>query len=386
MEHYLKRLLFLLGILLMVFNLVPTTLYAQAMINLKMIDLKSGDTYSVGDYERGKIWIDREGSSIFLYDGESLKSYVLKDDVFMPLGDLSFEAGGLSIKKWFKEQDDKGKKEEKKQKKRLLPKFLWNMTLKEISLSTATTDVKGERLFIADLKGDIHVFNIKDRDYEGKLRFEKKAIRYIKALDNGGLLIIYDDSTVCYVERFIIPVFSILQDLKSSYVLKRTIRIPLKFISSFGLNKSQNRAILSGDHKDVIVINIPSLTYNKISEERLFIEFADFVADDAVIYMTLKAKGFTESTTTLRSHFTVMENYFDLRKSVIPSPSGRFLLRISEKESLDIYDLYEPSFLGGIGIDQKSLGDIYFGSDNRTFILTDRKKERITLYRLIEQQ
>lgn len=385
-ERYLCGFFSALIFSLVFFSLFLSNLYAQAMINLKMINLKNNESFSLGDFERGKVWVERENKNIFIYDGEETKSFSIKEDVFLPTGEASFENGNLTVKKWYKEEEEKEKKSGEKMIQRVAPKFLWELNLKEINLSMATTDIKGENLFVADQDGDIHVFDIADKEYRGRLRFLKKSIKHLKTLNNGGLVIIYDGSIVCYIENFKIPIFSFLQDLKSSYQLKKIVKIPLNFISSFSINNSQDRAVLAGDHKTIIILDLPTLTYKNISEEKLFIEFADFVDDDRLIYMTLKVRGFTDNTTTFRSHFTFMENYFDLRKMAILSPSGRFMLRISEKDSLDIFDLITPFKVGTVTLEQKRLGDVFFGNDNRTFIITDKKKERLALYRLIDQK
>ena len=364
--------------------LLPVTLNAQAFVSLKLIDINNKEVVPLGDFERGKIWVDRKTKRVFLYNGESVKAFSIKEDVFFPVGEVVFN-DALNVVNWQKEETGKEKKENVADKK-LAPRFLWSSALRDTTISIATTDVNGEKLFIADADGDIHVFDIQSKDYEGKLRFLKKPIKFMKPLKNGGLIIVYDDSVIYYVERFKVPFFSFLQDLKSSYREKTKTRIPLNFISSFSVNESEDKLLLSGDHKTIVVLNLPTLSYTKLGEERLFIEFADFIDDNSIIYMTLKERGYFEQGTTFRNHFNFMANYFDVRREAVASPSGRFLTRVSDKGTLDIIDFDVPALLASIGLETKMFGELFYGNDNRTLIITDKKRERVSLYRLEEQK
>jgi len=364
--------------------LLPVNLNAQAFVSLKLIDINNKEVVPLGDFERGKIWVDRKTKRVFLYNGESVKAFSIKEDVFFPVGEVVFN-DALNVVNWQKEETGKEKKENVANKKLAL-RFLWSSALRDTTISIATTDVNGEKLFIADADGDIHVFDIQSKDYEGKLRFLKKPIKFMKPLKNGGLIIVYDDSVIYYVERFKVPFFSFLQDLKSSYREKTKTRIPLNFISSFSVNESEDKLLLSGDHKTIVVLNLPTLSYTKLGEERLFIEFADFIDDNSIIYMTLKERGYFEQGTTFRNHFSFMANYFDVRREAVASPSGRFLSRVSDKGALDIIDFDVPALLASIGLETKMFGELFYGNDNRTLILTDKKRERVSLYRLEEQK
>lgn len=363
---------------------IPAMLNAQALVSLKLVNLENKEVVPLGDFERGKIWVTKHSKKVLLYNGDSLKAFSVKSDVFFPIGDIYFK-DKFDVLNWQNVENDVIQKEAIN--KRLIPQFLWSSALKNISVSIATTDVNGEKLFIADTDGDIHVFDIKSKEYEGKLRFLKKPIKFIKTLKNRGLVIVYEGNIVYYIQYFKIPFFSFLQDLKSSYVEKNRVKVPLNFISSFSINESENKILMSGDHKTIILLQLPSLSYSKITEERLFIEFADFLGDDSVIYMTLKERGYIESNVNIRSHFNFMKNFFDLRKEVVVSPSGNFIARFSEQESFDIFELNNtPRQLASVNIEKKMFGELFWGGDNRTFIFTDKNREKITLFRLIEEK
>lgn len=266
----------------------------------------------------------------------------------------------------------------------LLPKFFWSTSLKNIQLTGISTDVKGEYLFITDNDGNINVLNIVEKRVEGKLNFYTKPIKYLRPLTNGGMLIIYDDNMFYYIERFKIPLFSFLQDLKSSYVVKKSIKMPISFVSSVSINSKEDRLVIAGDHKTLMTVNLPNLELQKLTEDRLFIEFADFIEDGTILFMTLKARDSSDYTFPAHAHFSKLANYFDLRRRVILSPNGRFLLRINDNESLSVFDLYTPSLLANINLDIRRLGEIIFGMDNRTIIFLERNRKRIILYKLVE--
>lgn len=368
----------------MILFFIPAMLNAQALVSLKLINLENKEVVPLGDFERGKIWVTKDTKNVLLYNGDSLKAFSVKSDVFFPVGDIYFK-DKFNVVNWQNAENDVVQKDVAK--KMLIPQFLWSSGLKNISVSIATTDVNGERLFIVDTDGDIHVFDIKSKVYEGKLRFLKKPIKFIKTLKNGGLIVVYEGNIVYYIQQFKIPFFSFLQDLKSSYLEKNKVKVPLNFISSFSINENEDKILMSGDHKTIILLQLPSLSYSKITDERLFIEFADFLGDDNVVYMTLKERGYIESKTNIRSHFNFMKDFFDLRKEMVVSPSGNLLARLSEQESFEIFELNRnPRQLASVNIEKKMFGELFWGGDNRTFIFTDKNREKITLYRLIEKK
>lgn len=360
--------------------LFPPYVKGQAFVNLKVLNIKRSDAFSVGDVERGKIWTNKEKKEVLLYSGDGLIRYSLREDVFMPLGELAFEGEAFTVKKWQIEDDDKKKRQEKIEK--FAPKFLWRSQLRSGVITMATTDVNGERLFLIDKDGDILVFNLADKDYEGKLNFLKKSIRFFKPLKNGGLLIVYEDGTIYYVEHFKVPVFSFLQNLENSFRVKKTITVPISFMSALSLSPNEESFVIAADHKRLFLFELPTLSYRIVAEEKLFVEYVDYIDNDLLIYMTLAVRELGDTPITIRNHFKVLEDFFDLRRTAVASPQGNRFLRITENESLTFFDVTEPQMLGSIGIEQKKIGDIYWGCDNKTVIITDKKRTGFALYQL----
>ncbi len=374
----LKRALFFLIIFF------PSYLYAQAMVSLKMVDLKSKNVITLGEKDRGKVWIDSEGKRVFIYDGDKLNAFTIRENMLIYAGELFFESDSISVTGWEKVFAEDEKK--KNTNTRLVPRFYGSMLLRDVNPMVIATDVKGERLFVADNRGYIYVFDIEAKEYKGRLLFGKKSVRYLRTLKNGGLLIIYDDNSLSYIEPYKIPFFSFLQDLKSSYELKKSVIIPLNFISSVNVNPKEDKIIITGDHKTLIAVSLPSLQYEKIYEERLFIEYADFIDNDLVLYMTLKERSLEQRSDFKKGHhFRFLSGFFDLRRTITESPSGSFIVRISEKDSLDIFEMKRPSKLGSIDFDYKNYGQLVFGSDDKTIIAIDKDRSKILLYRLQEQ-
>lgn len=375
----LKKIVFLLVAFL------PIIAFAQSEVSIKMLNLESKKGVVLGEYERGKVWIEKGEKRIFLYNGDSVKAFSLKDETLLPVGEALFDEGDFRINDW---KEGEHEKKEKIKTSPFVPAFLGYLDLKNINPTFITTDKKGELLFVADGEGFIYVFNVSKRDYLGRLKFLKQPIKYIKALKNEGLLIIYEGGVVSYIERFKIPFFSFLQDLKSSYVLKNQATLPVKFVSSFAVNESEDKMILAGDHKVIIGVALPSLTYDLVDEDKLYIEFADFIGDKTVIYITLKEKSIKDSEINVHPfhHFSVMAAFFDMRRFSISSPSGRFFSRIKQDEEIEVIDFAVPAEIGRINFDIKKFGNFFFCDDDRTFIILDKKQKDLYLYRIIERK
>lgn len=375
----LRRLIFLFLIV------YPVSVSAQGMVNLKMFKLSSNEKVSIGDFPRGKFWVQREQKKVYLAAENWIKGFVIKDDILLPVDDATFEGEGISVNTWKTDVFKKAGESEKKTQTTLLPKYLWSLSLKEIQVTGISTDVNEEYLFVTDKNGNINVLNIVDKSLEGKLNFYKKPIKYFRPLTNGGMIIIYEDNMFYYIERFKIPIFSFLQDLKSSYVVKKSIKMPISFVSSVSINSKEDRVVIAGDHKTLMILNLPGLETKKITEDRLFIEFADFIDDESILFMTLKERGYSDDAFPAHAHFSRLANYFDLRRRVILSPNGRFLLRINDNDSFSVFDLYNSSLLANINLDIRRLGEIIFGMDNKTIIFLERNRERVIIYKLVEK-
>lgn len=366
-------------LVVLLFLLCPfSDIYAQGSMNLKNYNIPKSETETLAGFSGGKVWLDRTKKRLCFYAGDEIRVFGIKekklsvDGVFRFIGDelnLTGEKTGVPARE----------KPESGDAKKTVLKYFWEFRVQGETITSLTSDINGENLYLADQNGQIYFYNLKKKEFIGRLIFEKKPVKQIRALRNGSLLLFYEGGEAAYIKKVKVPFFSFFQDFKSSYELKHRTALPGSFISRIEINDSENKAAVTADHKNVIIVELPALREDKSFKEKRFIDFVDFIDDDNLIYTAMAEKSVT-APFDVHSHLASLAGFFDWRKYIIPSPTGRYFIRISDKNSLKLYDLYKTGFISDIGLDIKGVGEIKFAEDESRFFILNSERNKITVY------
>ncbi len=346
------------------FLLSPSFLYAQIPMKIRLMEL-SKDPVTIAVYEGGRIWLDSKERNKFYYDnGKELVVYNLINNTVREVSKTDFD----NVKKELEQVSVKNALQSH-----------WTFTFDE-GVSCYTVDTKSQNLFVADNNGFLYFFDIKKKDFKGRLKLSNRAIKIIKPLQNGSLILINDSGSMIYVEYVKIPFFSFLQDLRSSYRVSKEVNLNFNFVSRVFINEREDVAGIVVNHKQIYLFKLPGLERVKSISEDGFIKYADFVNENTLLYATTTAFTKFETPSSLESHLTIIAHFFDRSGITIPSVSGNLLMRFENRKDLRLYNVNPLILLVDFGgLVEKGI-EINISPDDKTIIVYSNDKNRFGIY------
>lgn len=347
--------------------LLPSFSNAQIPIRIKAFHINKSQPEVIAFYEGGKCWLDSKDRTTLYYDnGNELVYYAIEEKGLIEKNKENF----LSAK-----QDNNFKTSPREALKRF-----YSLPFDEEKVLSYAMDAKGETFYVSDDKGYVYFFNIKKKYFEGRLRLSSKGINLIRPLKNGSILLFNEGGHIVYVEHVKIPFFSFLQNLKSSYKIAKEIDLPFNFLSRVVFNDKENMALLIGDHKKIFIIQLPSLERLKFYEEAGFIRYADFIDDSKFLYTVTSSFSKAETPFDINMHMIALAHFFDRSGVIIPSPSGKLLLRFEDRKELRLYKLAPLTKLVDFGDLIERGIEVTILPDDKTIILYSNLKNRFAFY------
>jgi hypothetical protein len=353
-------------LLILLFLFFPSFLNAQIPMRIKLMEF-SKDPVTIAVYEGGRIWIDSKDRNKFYYDnGKELVIYDLKNNQVKEVSKTDFEKVAKDL--------------ENVAANKIL-KSHWSFTFDEI-VSCYTVDKTSQNLIVADNAGFLYFFDIKKKEFKGRLKLSNKAIKIIKPLQNGSLLLINEGGSIIYVEYVRIPFFSFLQDLRSSYRVYKETNLNYNFVSRVFLNEKEDLVGIVVNHKEIYLFKLPRLEKVKSISEDGFIRYADFIDENKLFYATTTVFIKYENPSSIESHLAIIAHFFDRSGITIPSLSGNLIMRFENRKELRIYNVNPLSLLVDFGsLFEKNL-EINISPDDKTIIIYSNDKNRFGIYYL----
>jgi len=350
--------------LILLFLFFPSFLYAQIPMKIKLMELTK-DPVTIAVYEGGRIWLDSKDRNTFYYDnGKELVIYNIKNNLVKEVSKTDFENIAKNL--------------ENVAANKIL-KSHWSFTFDE-SVSCYTVDKKSQNLIVADNAGFLYFFNIKKKEFKGRLKLSNKAIKIIKPLQNGSLLLINEGGSIIYAEQVKIPFFSFLQDLRSSYRVYKEANLNYNFVSRVFLNEKEDMVGVVVNHKEIYLLKLPGLEKVKNVSEEGFIRYADFVDENKLFYSTTTAFIKYENPSSIASHLAIIAHFFDRSGITIPSVSGNLILKFENRKELRLYNVNPLSLLVDFGSLVEKGVEINISPDDKTIIIYSPDKNRFGIY------
>lgn len=356
---------FLFAFLIIFFSSIAN---AQIPMKIKLLDIKNKNIETIAVYEGGRIWLNKENRKNFYYDnGKELLSYSLEDKRVKELTKVSFENLSPEILEKFSS------------KKAL--KTYWGFNFED-NISAYSIDNRGENFFISDNYGNIFFYDLKSKEYKGRLNLSDRAVKIIKPLKNGALILVNEEGKLLYVERVRIPIFFFLQDLRSSYKISKELNLGVRFVSSIILNENEDTMALVMEHKIITIFKLPTLEIISNFNESGYIRYADFVDNNTIIYSTTTAFTKTDNPFSIESHMAVIAHFFDRSGITIPSTSGKLMLRFENRKELRLYSVNPLRLLVDFGdLIEKGI-EVTISTDDDLIIIYSKEKRRFGFYQI----
>jgi hypothetical protein len=352
---------------------------APGMATVKVVNLRSGESVALADIPAGKACVDDDYKKLFVITGNEIKSY-------------NFNAVSLNQKETYRFGGTTDAGDEKKSDNAVSRlKRYWRLKIPEDEVTAFAGGHDGRSLYVGDRKGYVHFFDTSRRHYWGKLAFLRKPVLMIKPLKDESLLIFYRDGDVVLAKRYRSPVLSSLQLLKDSYQLAATVRFPYQQCNSVDVAQTGEKAVFICDRKNIVVLDIPSMAIQKKIEGRKFVNFANFIGNEYLMYSDVRhlSEADTPFDATLRDE---MVKFFDWRNSVATPGRGNLFVKISNKNNLNLYSFSKMASSGKSGAIFGASGELIegvhetshvsFGEDGNTVFVLNAAKNRLSVYKL----
>lgn len=355
-------------ILLLIIVITPSQLFAQIPMKIRVSDFEKMESYTLAVYEGGKVWLSNSKDKLFYDNGKEIVLYRLHDKTVSEINKYSFDTLDL------KDMD--------KYSARNVLKNIWTFTLEE-KVSSYSMDMKGENFFLADNNGNLYFYDIHKKDFKGRLKLSSKPIKIIKSLNNGNLILINEDCEVIFVERFRIPFFSFLQDLRSSYKISKVIKLEARFVSRVIFDDKQEFMAVIADHKNIFIFKLPTLEIIKKISEGGYIRYADFLSNKNILYATTTTfSKALDNPFDLESHMATIAHFFDWSGITIPSNTGNLLLRFENKKELRIYNVDPLRLIVELGDLIEKGVEVTISPDDKTLVLYQSQRNRFGFYKI----
>lgn len=359
--------------ILLLILFAPSYLLAQPNIGLKLYNLKDGTSRDLAKFQGGNLWILKEKKELIYFVNDEIRIFSIEKDRVNEKSLLKVQEDEL---KNISNIDKKDTSKEKKAQEKVV--LYWNVPLSVEGVSAFAVD-KDNTLIVADNVGDLFIFNIVKKDSLGRLNLPKGNISSLQTLKDGSLIIIYKNGDVFFIEKKVYPIISIFQTLRDTYLPKERINISGGTIKLMDDNENGNELSFLIGHKVLSIYNKPDLSLVKTIKDDKFVECACFF-NDGLLYSILE-EGKIEGTFSFHRHFSVLSNFYEKKKSVISSPSGKKFSYITGESSIKIYNIATERLVGEIGINVKEINDIKFSYDDK-YLLIANKGNKISIYKI----
>jgi hypothetical protein len=356
---------FILLILLLFF---PSLASAQIPMKIKIANFEKSEINTIAVYEGGKAWVSNVRDKLYYDNGNEIVIYSLQDKTVKEQLKHNFDA--IELKDY-----------EKFSAKKVL-KSLWSFTLEE-KVSSYAMDSIGENFFLGDNTGFLYFYDIKKKDYKGRLKISSKPIKIIKSLNNGNIVLVNEECELIFLERVKIPFFSFLQDLRSSYRVSKIIKLEANFVSRIIFDEKQELMALISDHKNIFIIKLPTLEILKKLTEGGYIRYAEFLDNKNILYLATTAfSRALDNPFNVEAHMAALAHFFDRTGITIPSFSGNLLLRFENKKELRLYSVEPFKLLVDFGDLVEKGVEVTIAPDDKTIILYQADRSRFGFYQI----
>lgn len=353
-------------LIILLFVIFPSLLFAQVPMKIKVANFENSETYTLAVYEGGNVWLNNNRDKLYYDNGKELVIYKLEGKTIGEISKNNFDTTDL-------------KNVDKYSASKIL-KRIWAFTLED-KVSSYSIDGKSENFFLADNTGYLFFYDIRNKDFKGKLKFSSKPIKIVKVLNNGNLILINQECEIIFVERVKIPFFSFLQDLRSFYKVSKVMKLEANFVSRVIFDKKQELMAVIADHKNTFIIKLPTLEIVKKFSEGGYIRFAEFLDGKTILYsVTTAFSKVMDNPFNLEAHMATLAHFFDRTGITIPSYSGSFLLRFENRKELRLYNVEPLKLMVDLGDLIEKGVEVTLSPDDRTLIFFQEDKNRFVFY------
>lgn len=352
----------------------PSIIFSQPNVSVKVYDLKESSSKELANFEGGNLWILKERKEIVYFVNEEIRIFSFNNDKLVEKNFLKVDENQISnISQHNLKIDSKEKKDQEK------VVFYWDVSLNGQSISALTID-KDNTLIFSNNAGDLFFYNLSKKSIIGKVNIPKGDVISLNALKNGSLILIYKNGNVIFLEKKVYPILSFFQTLKDTYLIRGMLNTENSTTKFMDENENSDEIFLLTGHKTLAIYKIPELIPIKTIKDDKFVECACFF-ENRLLYSVIE-EGKIEGTFSFHKHFSILSNFYEKKKNIIPSSLGRKFVYIPNLSSIRVYNLLTERLIGEIGINVKEISDIKF-SVNEEYLIIVTKKSKINIYKIL---